>query len=384
MKRPSRFWVIYVTAWFPYAGSYVVIFIQEGSSIGSAIYNALSNIIPAVLLGVGVVWLCRRLTWSLYRRLWFFPLQIVLAILYSLLWVCMVSAIFTLWTTIQTGHWTVVFLRSYALQWELFSGLMIYATLASATYVMEITDDFRQEERRAKEMELRTARAEALQTQTELAALRAKLNPHFLFNTLHTLMALVRDDRAGAEVAIEHFSSMLRYILRQEADDRTGGAESRDTTFQNEWHFVKDYLSLEQLRLGNRLVVKTKIDPVAFGALLPPLTLQPLVENAIKHGIAPRASGGKIVIAASLKDSDLIVDVSDDGCGATRDQLSESSGLGLRLIAKTLNTQYDGNAELDIKTSPQQGFNVRLRIPQNNGVAALIAKNIASETNEDL
>jgi len=178
-------------------------------------------------------------------------------------------------------------------------------------------------------------------------------------------MTLVRDDRAEAELAIEHFSSLLRYVLRPGTDGGSQEVDSRDALFADEWRFVQDYLALERLRLGDRLIVETKIEPGVIDALLPPLTLQPLIENAIKHSVAPRAKGGKVSIAASVTADELIVEVSDDGCGATRDQVEDSNGLGLRLIAKTLSTQYNGRAQLHIETSPQQGFIARLTIPQN-------------------
>jgi sensor histidine kinase YesM len=377
MKRGFRFWLVYALAWLPYAASYVVVFTQQGGSISSAVYDALSNVIPAAALGVGVLGLCRRLPWSHYRRPWFFPLHVGLAVLYAVLWVSSVSFIFTIWTSIQRAELTIVFLQSYALQWEFFSGLMIYATLASLAYVLQISASLREEERRNKEIELRAARAEALQTQTELSALRAKLNPHFLFNTLHTLMALMREDRAQAEAAIERFNSMLRYILRRQTNGENGDGVSSQTTFKDEWQFVQDYLSLEQLRLGDRLTVETKIDPRSFDALLPPLSLQPLIENAIKHGVAPRASGGRISIKASINESNLIVTVSDDGRGATRDEVEESSGLGLRLIDKTLRTQYAGLAQFSIETSPHAGFTVRPQIPQDIEEPDLIGEALA-------
>jgi sensor histidine kinase YesM len=364
MKRGLRFWLIYAIAWLPYWASYIAIFVQQGSSVGSAISDASSNVISAAALGVGVLWFCRRWPWSLYARQWFFVVHLGLAALYAVIWVGTVSLIFTLLTTMEKGKWTLVFLRSYALQWELFSGLMIYATIASVAYVLQVAANLREEERRTKEMEVRAARAEALQTQTELTALRAKLNPHFLFNTLHTLMALVRDGRAEAEVAIERFSSMLSYVVRRETEAGTVEVNSRDTTFEDEWEFAQNYLALEQLRLGDRLNVEAKIDPAAFDARLPPFSLQPLIENAIKHSVAPRAGGGKVSIAVSITTGDLIVIVSDDGRGTTCDQVEESSGLGLRLIRKTLSTQYDGHAQFDVETSPHQGFTVRMKIPQ--------------------
>src|SRR5688572_28037454 len=136
MKRGIRFWLAYVLAWVPYAASYIVIFLQQGSPLNSAIIDALINVISAAALGLLVLWVCGRLSWSHYKRLWFFPTQIALAIVYAGLWVTTVSLIFTLWISLRNGQFTFIFLQSYALQWEFFSGLMIYATLASLSYVM--------------------------------------------------------------------------------------------------------------------------------------------------------------------------------------------------------------------------------------------------------
>ena len=360
MKRRFRFWLVYCLAWLPFAFSYVAVFIQQGSSPGAAIRDAASNVITAAVLGIGVLWVCRRLTWSFYKRPWFVPLHVVLAIVYASLWVGAVSLVFTVIVSIRDSRLSIQYLQSYALQWEFFSGLMIYATLASLAYVFQISVNLREEERRARETELRAARAEALHTRSELTSLRAKLNPHFLFNTLHTLMALMRNDRSEAELAIERFSSMLRYVLRGADSERI----TTQTTFADEWQFVENYLALEQLRLGDRLKIETDIDPEAFDAVLPPLSLQPLVENAIKHAVAPRALGGKIFIAARMVDDDLLLTVSDDGRGATQNEVADSSGLGLKLIEKTLSTQYEGRAQFAIETSPQNGFTVRLMIPQ--------------------
>ena len=372
MKRGARFWLVYGVAWLPYAVSYVAIFVQQGSSLGDAIADALVNVITAAVLGVGILWVCERLPWSLYKRPWFIPLHVVLAITYAALWVTAVSLVFTVITSIQRSKLTIVYLRSYALQWEFFSGLMIYAMLASLAYVFQISVNLREEERRARETELRAARAEALNTRAELSALRAKLNPHFLFNTLHTLMALMRNDRAEAETAIERFSSMLRYVLRGSGEFGAQERATTQTTFADEWEFVENYLALEQLRLGDRLKVETQIDLEAFDALLPPLSVQPLVENAIKHAVAPRALGGRILVVASIDGDSLVVSVTDDGAGASQNELADSSGLGLKLIAKTLSTQYEGRAQFGIETSPQKGFTVRMTIPQDTSDRVLV------------
>jgi hypothetical protein len=137
MKRRFRFWLVYCLAWLPYAFSYVAVFIQQGSSPGAAIRDAAANVVSAAVLGVGVLWLCRRLPWSLYKRPWFVPLHVVLAIAYAGLWVSAVSLVFTVLTSIRASGLIISYLQSYALQWEFFSGLMIYATLASLAYVFQ-------------------------------------------------------------------------------------------------------------------------------------------------------------------------------------------------------------------------------------------------------
>jgi sensor histidine kinase YesM len=185
-------------------------------------------------------------------------------------------------------------------------------------------------------------------------------------------MALMRNDRAEAETAIERFSSMLRYVLRGSGEFGVQERATTQTTFADEWEFVENYLALEQLRLGDRLRVETQIQSEAFDALLPPLSVQPLVENAIKHAVAPRALGGKVLVTASIAEENLVVIVSDDGCGASQNELADSSGLGLKLIAKTLSTQYEGRAQFAIETSPQKGFKVRLTIPQDSGDRVLV------------
>ncbi len=145
----------------------------------------------------------------------------------------------------------------------------------------------------------------------ELAAISGKLNPHFLFNTLNSIIFLTRKDAAAAERALLSFARMLRYLL-----DANRGAADR-VPLREELDFVRDYLGLESLRLGARLAVVWQIDAAATEETIPPLTLQPLVENAIVHGIAPRTETGTVHIECSrLAPPDrLLLRVRDDGAG---------------------------------------------------------------------
>ena len=167
--------------------------------------------------------------------------------------------------------------------------------------------------RRAHRAALLAAQAEAGLVRAELAAISGKLNPHFLFNTLNSIIFLTRKDAAAAERALLSFARMLRYLL-----DANRGAADR-VPLREELDFVRDYLGLESLRLGARLAVVWKIDEAASEETIPPLTLQPLVENAIVHGIAPRTETGTVQIECTrLAPPDrLLLRVKDDGAGCT-------------------------------------------------------------------
>jgi sensor histidine kinase YesM len=191
-----------------------------------------------------------------------------------------------------------------------------------------------------------------------------KLNPHFLFNTLNSLIALTRKDARAAEDALLRFSGMLRYVLdtKRSAADRV--------TLGDEIAFVRDYLALESLRLGARLHVDWALDPATLGDELPPLSLQPLVENAIQHGIAPRVGGGRIGIRSARNglNQGLELSVEDDGAGCEParldDPASGRSGIGLTALRRRFALDYDGRARLQIRTKPGAGFRVDLWIPQ--------------------
>ena len=215
-------------------------------------------------------------------------------------------------------------------------------------------------------------RAEQLRVRAELETLRAQLNPHFLFNTLHSLLSLVRRDPQAAEDALERFGDLLRYTLR------TQSGEADDVTLGAEWGFVSNYLELERLRLGDRLRLHASIDATALSARVPAFCLQPLVENAIRHSVAPRSGGGGTLwIDATRSDCALLLEVTDDGPGAEPAALETSDGMGLRLVRQRLEMLGDG-AELGIDTRPGAGFRVSVRVPARKpGVGAAVPQDTA-------
>ena len=159
--------------------------------------------------------------------------------------------------------------------------------------------------RYAREQADAAARAQAEAAEAQLAALQAQLNPHFLFNALNTVAALVRTDPTRAEVTVENLAQVLRRTL--ERTRRTVAPLSEEIDY------LKAYLAVEKERWGDRLDVSWKLASEALAVPVPPLTLQPLVENALKHGLSERIEGGRIEVTAGLESGQLVLSVTDDG-----------------------------------------------------------------------
>jgi sensor histidine kinase YesM len=132
---------------------------------------------------------------------------------------------------------------------------------------------------------------------------------------------------------------------------------------EEEIAFTRGYLALERIRLGDRLIVEEAIDENALDSLIPALTLQPLVENAVRHGIAPRSRGGTIRIDVRIEGERLLLVVEDDGMGADPAEAEDANGLGLRTVRQRLNARYDGLSCLAVRTSPGDGFRVDVSLP---------------------
>jgi sensor histidine kinase YesM len=224
--------------------------------------------------------------------------------------------------------------------WQLVWGLVIYGVLMFAARAY----------RRMREQELAAASA-------ELQALRAQLDPHFLFNTLHSLTQLAQEDPDATQDALQRFGELMRYRLKS---GREAGAS---IPLEQELEFVRHYLALEKLRLGDRLLVIEHIDPEILELAVPPLLLQPLVENAIRHGLAPRPRGGTVRLFASMSTDRLLIVVSDDGEGTEPGRVGESKGLGLKAVRRQLHAHFSGQAEMTVDTDRHRGFTVTLRMP---------------------
>ena len=207
------------------------------------------------------------------------------------------------------------------------------------------------EEVRLKESELRTQAARA-----QLAALQARIKPHFFFNTLNTISSLVAEDPDRAEETIALLADLFRYTLKTTG---TGLVPLRD-----EVQFVEKYLTIEKARFGERLRTGFDIPPECGDALVPGLILQPIVENAVAHGIAPRASGGSVTVRARMHDEALEVEVTDDGPGPAPAEKLYQDGHALANVRDRIATLYGHHGGLGVGAREGGGTKVTLLMPQ--------------------
>lgn len=215
---------------------------------------------------------------------------------------------------------------------------------------------------RAKDRELREAELESRLVQARLQALRMQINPHFLFNTLNSVASLVQQDPNAAEDMIGALSDLLRHTLN--ASDR------QEVTLREELHFLERYLQIEQIRFGDRLRIEKEIDPAALDVVVPILILQPLVENAVKHGIEAQIAPGVIRVTAERMAEDLYLVVTDNGKGPSLSLSGKlREGVGLSNTRARLQELYGERAVLELQPGKASGFTAEIRIPWQTSFA---------------
>jgi len=312
------------------------------TSLAAAFPGAAITIGVEAILGLGIWEVCERVRWPERFDVRFFSIHLLTAAAYSVLWVFGTLAVEPLIT--HQSMWGVL-KTPRAITWAL-TGIWLYTIVSGISYAILA-------QQKARESERRALRAEAELASARLDALQHRLHPHFLFNALHTVAALVREDSAQAESAIEKLGDMLRYTLQ----DDTGNT----VPFAEEWEFTRRYLDFEQLRHGDRLRVVTSIDPGCMSCSAPLFALQTLVENAVHHSIATRPAGGKIEISAHPMDQLLLVQVRDDGGNGKSSQ--NGSHFGLNALRERLRAVYGDKARLSV-ASDATGFQVSFMIPR--------------------
>lgn len=262
--------------------------------------------------------------------------------------------------------------------WPSLLDLLAYGAVVGLAHSVHFYRRFREREHRAVFLESNLANA-------RLNALRAQLQPHFLFNSLNAIVALLRRDPRLAEATLLSLSELLRLTLSQ--------SEKQEVALREEIQVVQRYLQIQQTRFGDKLRVEEDIEPAALDCLVPTLLLQPLVENAIRHGIEPAENAGLVRLTARRQDAMLVITVQDDGVGlrepanvqtqpktnleASSDSLAGATsatlaasegvkggtGIGLTNLRTRLETLYGSRQQLELVPGAERGLTVRIQIP---------------------
>jgi two-component system, LytTR family, sensor kinase len=228
---------------------------------------------------------------------------------------------------------------------------LIYWMILGATRAFDFHTKYR-------ETELRASQLDAQLAQAQLQALKTQLQPHFLFNTHHAIISLMlKQDTAAAIKMLTRLSDLLRLTLRQ--------PDQQVSSLRDELDALDLYLGIQRERYGDRLRVQKDIDPAALVAEVPWLLLQPLVENALKHGIDPVSAGGTLRLRASIEGDRLVLNVSDDGAGfrASCDP-DAGNGIGLRNTRARLARLYGADHTLELRNLQPGGAEVRISLPR--------------------
>ena len=306
---------------------------------------------PIVVIAVRKVPLIRgRLTWAI-------PAHVLIALVTVLIHGALQLFIYreTGFPTQPGSFWSVF---RGAILFRVTLGLLGYTLLFAVVMAAEYYDRFRERERAAAALSVQLAEA-------RLAALRMQLNPHFLFNTLNTVaMQVRRGENTDAVRMLAGLSDILRHVLED--------APPQEVTVRQELAFIDRYLAIERSRFGDRLRVTVHIEPDALDAMVPNLILQPLVENAIRHGIGKRAAAGKLDILVTRQGQTLRLIVQDDGPGLDDDSDSvtpatgiplSSGGIGLRNTASRLQALYGAAGQFTLESPPEGGAIARVTLP---------------------
>ena len=332
--RRAWVWVQLLIGWLPvWALFTVMIRVAHQMPVAGAALTALRMIATAAVLGLAVERFSARVPWPYPFRASFLGVHALAAAVFTVSWMLFNSLV----ESVVRGAIAIVL--GPGLVPYLVTGVWLYVMIAGVCYA-----------NRAAE---RTARAEANAARAQLAALRSQLNPHFLFNAMHTVVHLIPTDPRGAARAAERLADVLRTTL-EEQRDRVPLAE--------EWVFVQRYLEIERIRFGERLVVEAELAPDALDLLVPSFALQTLVENAVRHGAAPRVETTTIAVAARVDGGVLELRVRDDGAGTDSDPAS-GHGSGLRRLRDRLIVLYGAGARLDLDGREGAGFTAVLRLP---------------------
>ncbi|HZS48857.1 MAG TPA: histidine kinase [Blastocatellia bacterium] len=327
---------------------------NRGTPWGYTLFFELTNWYLYILLAPFVIRLCHRfridrenLTKTIIAHV---PIALLFTIAHSVLLTVItnvpVYGTRELLRFVKSGYPVLIF--------DFLFSVVVYVMILSLTHAMDYYKQYREEELTASELKAQLA-------QSQLQALKMQLHPHFLFNTLNSISALQMEDTDAAQKMTARLGDFLRLTL-----DNVG---SQKVTLKQEMEFLSCYLDIERVRFGRRLTVNVNIEPDALDVSVPNLILQPIAENAIKHGIASQIAPGRIDISARVSDHSLKIEVSDNGPGLRNNGTDPREGMGLTNTRERLERLYGRDYKFEMDNGAEGGLSVKLQIPIQTGIA---------------
>jgi len=322
----------------------------------AAVYHIGLEYLAWLLLTPAIFWLSSRFT--IDHAAW--PKHLAVHLFAALIGAIAIDfmAGWTLGIFMPEHPWADFSSGARVLNFRFLDELFIYFVVLAAGFARDYFWRFRERQMEAARLRDEAVGLEARLADARLHALRMQMNPHFLFNTLHAVSSLVERDPAGVRRMIARLSELLRYTLE--------GSGSQEVTLREELNFLRRYLEIQQIRFQGRLIVTEFIDEDTLDAQLPSMILQPLVENAVKHGVNMIEACGRIELRARHVDGMLVVSIHDNGPGIEAlppEPLSSSEGVGLRNTRERLEMLYGDGDRLSLEQSPLGGLIAKIRVP---------------------
>ena len=340
------FWTVLGLA---FAGQLYLSRAKVGSPVtwAFALERALADWYVFAALSIPALWLARRFPFAGRRWRQAVAVHLIASAFFSFAWMALRAAIEEWQTRGDIFHVTFSDAFSRALVATLFFNLLVYWGIIAGQNAFAYYSKF-------NERELHAAALETRLTEARLQALQMQLNPHFLFNTLNAISSLMHKDVEAADKMIVQLSDLLRYALES--------TKEQEVPLRQELDFLNRYLEIQRARFGDRLVVRHEIAPETLSANVPNLVLQPLVENAIQHGIEPHARPGQIILRARRENGALELEVQDNGVGLANGAIP-AEGVGLSNTRARLQQLYGSGQRLELLSAPGGGLVVQIRIP---------------------
>ena len=353
LRKPWSKWILLFLFWtilgLAFAGQLYLLQSKRGAPVSwsFAMSRALADWYVFALLSVPALWVGRRFPAAGPHWPQALALHFVTSAGFSVGWMVLRAA-FEHWHT-SGAEDAVQFSTAFsqALGATFFFNLLVYWGIVIGQIAFTYYWKFHERALHAAELEVRL-------TEARLQALQMQLNPHFLFNTLNAIASLMHQNVDAADRMIVRLSELLRYALDSTND--------QEVPLFQELDFLGRYLDIQRARFGERLTIKQEIAEDVLNARVPNLILQPLVENAIEHGIEPHARPGVIVVRAKRREGRLVLEVEDNGGGLVQ-EMKPAEGIGLSNTRARLQQLYGEQQRLDFKAGSGGGLTVQIEMP---------------------